>query len=1133
MCIESIKNSQWRNSLTKITIGLCTMGLTASVLAGNSWLSRYETIDKNNIKKTLYSTSSKAAKAVTDSSTTAFDITVSLHNSPAGDDDSSTSNGDEQEKYEEIFKFMADAICEESNGAHLLQKVSIFKNKKHQAKSDIIWGEREWPRANASGFGANGMHIYFGDVFPDGEGPGNDHDMLADPSGAGYTLGHEWGHYVYGLFDEYAGNDPTVTGARSPQTTDIATVPSIMSNQWRASSEGAKWLNHSTSNNIGGVGRTPQGRVYGKSGWDVLVQDTKDDPKSGQKTAQPQRVRYTALDSVAPSATDNWLKEQLPTGQSDCRNSLNIVWVKGDIDMQIVIDRSGSMRGTPITNARQAAKLLVDATAEGSTSLGVVSFSSNETQNSPIQLLSAPAAAIKSQIKSTIDLINASGGTALYDGAAFALNNLQAFQQTSATGAPGVVFVLADGDDGTSSLSELDVISQYQNANIPIFSFGYGGASPTGSLLRLANGTGGKFFSSPTSLGEITDAFLQANANATDTQNLADGSSTVTAGSQTDFNITIDSGIQNVSLFISFDTSIDSISFELRDSAANLVNQVIDCTTLSSGVSCSANIDIATLTAGGSGDWILSAINTGGSDSTVDFNAAGEPSDQGSYNVTVEGATGNSIAYPEPIILTTAITRDNMITGVNVVASITDPFNQVSTFSMVDDGTNGDGISGDGIYSAIIGYNSNGLHQIEVQVDNLSGNASFTTTGILTPRLDGTQPATPPLVAITENFFRVSKTSLIVEGVPLTDGNDSSNTASVLTIDNSETGGQIDQAGDVDFFRADGIDTTSDFVVRVSGLSLGMMPAVTIFGADGNTELITRATLQSNPSTSGYLYIPLPTTQLESTMFVGIEHEDVNVSLGGYQVSAGTPLNTDVPPNTPPVAVADNGTVFIGQTVNISVLSNDSDADGDNLTIDEIRLTTALGTASVNANDVVYDPSTAFDSLAQGDSVNDTFTYIVSDGKGGFTSGDITILVMKNSSPVAADDSGTTNETTVITLDMLANDSDLEGHTLILISTDVSELSGTISDQGNGTVSYDPNGAFSSLEDNQQGTDAFSYVIEDELGAQSTGTVTITINGVSDPVVVVPPKKSSGGSVYWLLPVLFLLATRRRKMVMK
>jgi VCBS repeat-containing protein len=194
-------------------------------------------------------------------------------------------------------------------------------------------------------------------------------------------------------------------------------------------------------------------------------------------------------------------------------------------------------------------------------------------------------------------------------------------------------------------------------------------------------------------------------------------------------------------------------------------------------------------------------------------------------------------------------------------------------------------------------------------------------------------------------------------------------------------------------------------------------------------------------------------------MFVGIEHEDVNVSLGGYQVSAGTPLNTDVPPNTPPVAVADNGTVFIGQTVNISVLSNDSDADGDNLTIDELRSTTALGTVSVNANNVVYDPSTAFDSLAQGDSVNDTFTYIVSDGNGGFTSGDITILVMKNSSPVAADDSGTTNETTVITLDILANDSDLEGHTLILISTDVSGLSGTISDQGNGTVSYDPNGA--------------------------------------------------------------------------
>ncbi|MEI8647971.1 hypothetical protein P4S73_08830 [Paraglaciecola sp. Hal342] len=65
-----------------------------------------------------------------------------------------------------------------------------------------------------------------------------------------------------------------------------------MNSQWKAKSDGAKWLNHSTSNNFGDPARTAQGRVYGKSGWEVLIQDPKDDPKSGQKTAQPQRTRY-------------------------------------------------------------------------------------------------------------------------------------------------------------------------------------------------------------------------------------------------------------------------------------------------------------------------------------------------------------------------------------------------------------------------------------------------------------------------------------------------------------------------------------------------------------------------------------------------------------------------------------------------------------------------------------------------------------------------------------------------------------------------------------------------------------------------------------------------------------------------
>lgn len=74
-------------------------------------------------------------------------------------------------------------------------------------------------------------------------------------------------------------------------------------------------------------------------------------------------------------------------------------------------------------------------------------------------------------------------------------------------------FVLADGDDNNSIKSESSVITAYQNANVPIFSFGYGSASPTGPLVTMANATGGKYFSSPTTLAEIIDAFFTSKCH--------------------------------------------------------------------------------------------------------------------------------------------------------------------------------------------------------------------------------------------------------------------------------------------------------------------------------------------------------------------------------------------------------------------------------------------------------------------------------------------------------------------------------------------------------------------------------------------------------------------------------------------
>src|SRR5260370_26912613 len=60
---------------------------------------------------------------------------------------------------------------------------------------------------------------------------------------------------------------------------------------------------------------------------------------------------------------------------------------------------------------------------------------------------------------------------------------------------------------------------------------------------------------------------------------------------------------------------------------------------------------------------------------------------------------------------------------------------------------------------------------------------------------------------------------------------------------------------------------------------------------------------------------------------------------------------------------------------------------------------------------------------------------------------------------------------------------------------------GKVTNNGDGTFSYDPNGAFASLAAGQSTTDSFLYTVKDAAGATSTATVAITIIGQNDPPV--------------------------------
>ena len=89
------------------------------------------------------------------------------------------------------------------------------------------------------------------------------------------------------------------------------------------------------------------------------------------------------------------------------------------------------------------------------------------------------------------------------------------------------------------------------------------------------------------------------------------------------------------------------------------------------------------------------------------------------------------------------------------------------------------------------------------------------------------------------------------------------------------------------------------------------------------------------------------------------------------------------------------------------LLANDSDIDtSDQLTVVAVSDTyDTHGAVTLVGDQVIYDPTAAYQTLAQGDTAIDTFAYTISDGHGGSATATATMTVNGvNDAPVALDD---------------------------------------------------------------------------------------------------------------------------------
>ena len=171
-------------------------------------------------------------------------------------------------------------------------------------------------------------------------------------------------------------------------------------------------------------------------------------------------------------------------------NALLGVWreQKKSADVMIVFDRSGSMKGDPLAQAKQGARAFVSG-LDDRDSLSILFFSSE---------LDAPAAPMplaqnRAALLAQIDGVFASGGTALYDAVA-AAHKVMLARANKDPGRIHAIVVMTDGRDENSTL-KLDALNAKFNpeqAPVKIFTIAYGDSADPAvlqSIARAAQGT--------------------------------------------------------------------------------------------------------------------------------------------------------------------------------------------------------------------------------------------------------------------------------------------------------------------------------------------------------------------------------------------------------------------------------------------------------------------------------------------------------------------------------------------------------------------------------------------------------------------------------------------------------------------
>jgi hypothetical protein len=293
---------------------------------------------------------------------------------------------------------------------------------------------------------------------------------------------------------------------------------------------------------------------------------------------------------------------------------------------------------------------------------------------------------------------------------------------------------------------------------------------------------------------------------------------------------------------------------------------------------------------------------------------------------------------------------------------------------------------------------------------------------------------------------------------------------------------------------------TDDTAIMLEDTPL-VIPDVVLLANDHDVDFQTLTITAVGNATHGTItHAGTTTTFTPAANYNGPASFEYTIS-DGFKTDVASVTVTVLPVNDAPVAVADSTETSEDSAASflaVDLAANDTDVDGDSLLVTAVAATVNThGTVSLSGGIVTYTPDSNFNGDA-------SFTYTVFDGAATAT-GTVTVTVTPvDDAPVAvADTSTAVEDSTANQINVLANDTDIDGGPISIASV-TQAVHGTVAIVNSASaVTYTPapdycNHVIAGLTPHASLFDQFTYTLSP---GGSTTTVTVTVSCVDDPPV--------------------------------